>query len=68
ATTKKKELEKELNELQDMARITTNPEYCRNFFSQISDVKKSIKNQNIQLENLRRHAASQRKSQEKKIT
>ncbi|RIB06424.1 hypothetical protein C2G38_2217139 [Gigaspora rosea] len=67
ATAKKKELEKELNELQNMARIITNPEYRRNFSSQISDLKKSIKDQDIRLENLKKHAASHRKSQEKKI-
>ncbi|RIB24911.1 hypothetical protein C2G38_2167286 [Gigaspora rosea] len=33
ASAKKKKLEKELNELQDIARITTNPEYHRNFSS-----------------------------------
>ncbi|CAG8814822.1 9076_t:CDS:1, partial [Gigaspora rosea] len=66
ASAKKKELEKELAELQAMSRITTNPEYYKSFSSQVSDIEKNIKSQDVRLEKLKRHAASQRKSQEKK--
>ncbi|CAG8754196.1 3862_t:CDS:2 [Dentiscutata erythropus] len=54
---KKKELEKELAELQAMSRIITNPEYYKSFSSQISDIEKNIKSQDIRLEKLKRHAA-----------
>ncbi|CAG8547512.1 18008_t:CDS:2 [Racocetra fulgida] len=47
ASAKKKELEKELDELQVMARITINPEYNRNFSSKISDIKKPETNSAI---------------------
>ncbi|CAG8518593.1 346_t:CDS:2, partial [Dentiscutata heterogama] len=47
AFAKKKELEKELVELQAMTRITTNPEYYRSFSSQVSDIQKSIKSQDV---------------------
>ncbi|CAG8710511.1 8751_t:CDS:1, partial [Racocetra fulgida] len=66
ASIKKKELEKELAELQAITRITTNHEYYKNFSSQAFNIQKSIKTQDIRLDNLKRHVASQRKSQDKK--
>ncbi|RIB13807.1 hypothetical protein C2G38_2040688 [Gigaspora rosea] len=43
ASAKKKELEKELAELQAMSKITTNPEYYKSFSSQVSYIEKISK-------------------------
>ncbi|CAG8706086.1 25304_t:CDS:2, partial [Gigaspora rosea] len=49
---KKKELEKELNELQDMARITTNPEYLRKLKKTHGKLKKITKKKLLEEEQL----------------
>jgi hypothetical protein len=49
-----------------MIRITTNAEYREEFASQLVSIQTSIKDQEIRLNKLKRHAAHQQKSQEKK--
>ena len=66
AINKKKEFEKSLAELKNMFEITTNPEYLKDFASRIASVETSIKDQATRLDQLKWHAISQRKLQEKK--
>src|SRR6185369_7720887 len=63
---KKKELEISLAELRAMLKITTNPEYLKDFALRIASVETSIKDQETCLDKLKRHAISQRKLREKK--
>ncbi|CAG8769570.1 22130_t:CDS:1, partial [Dentiscutata erythropus] len=63
AQKEKKELEKELAKLQAITRITTNPEYYKSFSFQVFNIQRNIKSQDDWLDKLKRHAASQRKSQ-----